>query len=260
MTPTRQAALRTPVPRSPEAVERPRILAVIPAFNEEACLEEVVRSLLAQGDDLHVLVVNDGSRDETEAVARNLADRWERVFLLNLPNNIGIGGAVQAGFKFARRRGYDVVVQVDGDGQHPADHLARVAEPVLEGRVDIAVGSRFLHPEGGAGVSSFCRRIGIRFFTALLSLLTRRRMTDPTSGFRAYGRAAVEYLSEHYAEDYPEPEALMILHRRRFRSVEVPVKMHPRLAGRSSISPSRACYYMLKVTVAVVMDLFRPRA
>ncbi len=243
------------------AFERPRppeILVIIPAFNEEASIEGVVSKLLGQKKiDLHVLVVNDGSKDRTEAIVREFMKASDRLFLLNLPNNMGIGGAVQAGFKYALNQRYAIVVQVDGDGQHRVDQLHKVILPIQENRADIVVGSRFL--EKNSYNSSIFRAAGIKFFTTLISILTGSPVTDPTSGFRAYNEPTIEYLAENYADDYPEPESLIILHRRRFRSMEVPVIMNDRAGGKSSISPLRAGYYMVKVTIAIIVDHFRKR-
>lgn len=236
-------------------IKRPSVLIVIPAFNEEESIKEVLKTLLGSDLDFHMLVINDGSQDQTEGIVREIVEEEDRVFLLNIPNNIGIGGAVQAGFKFACRNEYSHVVQVDGDGQHRADQLEKVLEPLREDRADIVIGSRFLENNGFN--SSFFRKVGIRFFTTLISLLTRRPVTDPTSGFRAYSRNTVQYLVDNYAEDYPEPESIIILHRRRFRILEVPVLMNRRAGGQSSISPLKSTYYMIKVTIAILIDMFR---
>ncbi|MHC4943740.1 MAG: glycosyltransferase family 2 protein [Planctomycetota bacterium] len=236
-------------------VEIPPVLIVIPALNEEATIREVIEDLLDTELNLHVLVINDGSEDRTESIVRDIMETTDRVFLLSLPNNIGIGGAVQAGFKFAARNGYPMVIQVDGDGQHRADQLDKLIDPLKEGKADIIIGSRFLVNNGFS--SSFFRKVGIKFFTMLISLLTARPVTDPTSGFRAYSRNSIEYLADNYAEDYPEPESIIILHRRRFSFMEVPVRMNSRAGGKSSISPMKSTYYMIKVTIAILIDLFR---
>lgn len=233
----------------------PPVLIVIPAYNEEACIKEVLDDLLNTGVDLHILVINDGSDDRTEALTRQIMESEGRVFLLNLPNNIGIGGAVQAGFKFASRKGYEMIVQVDGDGQHRGDQLDRLLAPLKADQADIVIGSRFLVDNGFN--ASFCRKVGIKFFTMLITLLTSRPVTDPTSGFRAFSRRTITYLTENYAEDYPEPESIIILHRRSFRFMEVPVIMNHRAGGKSSISPLKSCYYMVKVTIAILIDLLR---
>jgi len=235
----------------------PPVLAVIPTFNEEVCIKTVIADLLGCGLDLHVLVINDGSEDDTGPFTREMMKDTNRLFILNLPNNIGIGGAVQAGFKFAFRNGYSKVVQVDGDGQHRADQVGKLLEPLEEDRADIVIGSRFLENNGFN--SSFYRALGIKFFTALISVLTFKQVTDPTSGFRAFSRRTIEYLADNYSEDYPEPESIIILHRRNFRFTEVPVIMNSRAGGRSSISPLRSTYYMIKVTMAILIDLFRKR-
>lgn len=231
------------------------VLALIPAFNEEACIKTVVKDLLEWDYDQHVLVINDGSQDSTERITRELMETTDRLFILSIPNNIGIGGAVQAGFKFACRKGYEHVVQVDGDGQHRADQMQKLLRPLEANQADVVIGSRFLENTGFN--SSIFRAVGIKFFTHLISLLTGRIVTDPTSGFRAFGRRTIEYLADNYADDYPEPESIIMLHRRNFRFLEVPVYMNSRVGGKSSISPLRSTYYMTKVTIAILIDLFR---
>jgi glycosyltransferase involved in cell wall biosynthesis len=238
-----------------QKVENSPVLIVMPAFNEEESIRQVIDDLLGSKLKLHVLVINDGSADKTENVIRGIMEETDRLFLLNLPNNIGIGGAVQAGFKFACRNGYSMVIQVDGDGQHRADQIEKLLHPLRENDADVVIGSRFLEDNGFN--SSLLRKAGIKFFTMLISTLTRRHVTDPTSGFRAFGRTTLEYLAENYAEDYPEPESIIILHRRRFRFLEVPVIMNCRSGGKSSLSPLRSTYYMIKVTIAILIDLFR---
>jgi glycosyltransferase involved in cell wall biosynthesis len=236
-------------------VDSASVLVVIPVYNEEVCVREVITDILDQDPNFHALVINDGSDDQTEKIIREMMTKRDRLFLLNLPNNIGIGGAVQAGFKFACRNGYTIVVQVDGDGQHRADQLEKLLVPLKGNQADIVIGSRFLVNNGFN--SSFFRKVGIKFFTTLISILTRRQVTDPTSGFRAFGRQTIAYLADNYAEDYPEPESIIILHRRSFSFLEVPVKMNNRAGGKSSISPLRSTYYMIKVTIAILIDLFR---
>ena len=256
----RQAALAEKKPRIEAWTRKPSVLIVIPAFNEEDCIARVLEDILDLDTECHVLVINDGSKDATGGIIREVMRDRPRLFSLHIPNNIGIGGAVQAGFMFARRNGYTRVVQVDGDGQHRADQLKRILEPLVRDEADIVIGSRFLpgcEPAGPGSAPSLWRALGIRFFTTLLGMVTGRKVTDPTSGFRAFGRAAIEFLAEHYAEDYPEPESIITLHRRNYRMVEVPVIMNRRSGGRSSISPLRSTYYMVKVTIAILMDLVR---
>jgi glycosyltransferase involved in cell wall biosynthesis len=250
-------------------------IAIVPAYNEEASLPGVLRALRAEAADFDVVVINDGSTDGTSAAARAFAG----VRVVDLPENIGIGGAVQTGFLFARAGGYDLAVQVDGDGQHRPSEIAKIAAPVLSGAADAAIGSRFIltrgirpraitaeadprsKPGAPAAETGFrgspFRRAGIRIFQALNFLLLGERITDSTSGFRAFNRRAIEVLSVTYPDDYPEPEAIYILKRKGLRIVEVPVEMAGRAAGRSSIGFWHSLYYMVKVCLAIFVLLLR---
>ncbi|MBM3266550.1 MAG: glycosyltransferase family 2 protein [Candidatus Sericytochromatia bacterium] len=228
-----------------------RILAIIPAYNEEATIAGTLAQLRVSLPDLDLLVINDGSRDGTSAAAR--AEGVAGV--VDLPANLGIGGAVQTGFKYASRQGYDVAVQVDADGQHLGGEIAKLLGPVLAGEADVAIGSRFLAPGGYR--STALRRVGIGIFRLVNSLVVGQRITDNTSGFRAYNRRALAFLAEHYPTDFPEPEAVVLLDRNNFRLVEVPVAMRGRQGGSSSIGVMRAAYYMVKVLLAVVVNAFR---
>jgi glycosyltransferase involved in cell wall biosynthesis len=196
------------------------------------------------------VVVNDGSTDRTSRVARDLS-----VPVLDLPFNLGIGGAVQTGFKYALERGYRAAVQVDADGQHPAEQVGALLEPVLRGEADMVIGSRFVAETGYEG--SMQRRAGIAFLSWLCSLAARTRITDATSGFRAYGRVALEYMASYYPADYPEPEAVVLAARRGLRIREMAVAMRERQAGRSSIRGVQPLYYMVKVTVALLVSLIK---
>lgn len=227
-----------------------RRLVIIPAFNEARSLPGVLREVRAAAPDFDVLVVNDGSADETSLVVRS-----EGCAVLDLCFNLGIGGAVQAGFKYAVEGGYDVAVQVDGDGQHPADQIQALSRPILEEGFDMVVGSRYLAPgpyEGGR-----LRRLGNAVLSRMCSLLSGRRVTDSTSGFRAYGARALAYLAHRYPSDYPEPESIVLLARRGMRIAEVPVKMRERQYGSSSITGLRPLYYMIKVGLALVLDIIK---
>jgi glycosyltransferase involved in cell wall biosynthesis len=229
---------------------RPLRLAIVPAFDEEASVGAVVDEIHAAGLGFDVLVVDDGSRDRTASVARA-----HGAHVVRLPFNLGIGGAVQTGYRYARERGYELAVQVDGDGQHDAGQLAALIAPVLAGDADLSVGSRF----AGAGDyrASFARRLGIRLFAGTISRLTGQHLTDTTSGFRAASRRAIELFAADYPHDYPEVETTVIAVKERLRLVEVPVTMRERAAGRSSITAGRSVYYMAKVSLALFVGLFR---
>jgi len=226
-----------------------RVLAIIPAFNEERSLPAVVDGLRRAAPGVDLCVVDDGSTDGTAAVAGALG-----VTVLSLSVNLGIGGAVQAGYRWARDRGYDVAVQVDGDGQHDARFLLPLVEEVSSGRADLVVGSRFAGPRvEGAFRSTWGRRLGIRYLAAMLRLRCGARVTDPTSGFRAAGRRAIELFARAYPPDYPEPESIAVAARAGLRVTEIPVRMSERLHGESSIDLSRSLYYLVKVSIALVL-------
>jgi hypothetical protein len=225
-----------------------RVLAIIPAFNEERSLPAVVEGLRRAAPGVDVCVVDDGSTDATAEVARS-----QGVTLLRLPLNLGIGGAVQAGYRWARDHGYDVAVQVDGDGQHDTRFLPALVEAVANG-AGVAVGSRFSGPRvAGAFRSTWSRRIGIRYLAFALRLRCGARVTDPTSGFRAAGRAAIELFARSYPSDYPEPESIAVAARAGIPVVEIPVRMEERRHGASSIGVGRSLYYLVKVSLALVL-------
>jgi len=229
--------------------DTPRCLAIVPAYNEEATIAEVVFEVLDFDPDFQVLVVDDGSSDATAACAEAAGAR-----VLRLPLNLGIGGAVQAGYMYALDRGYDIAVQVDGDGQHDAAELGRLLEPVLAGQADLAIGTRF------SGIREYraplARRVGIGLFATLVSLRVRQRMTDTTSGFRAVNRRGIRLFAVDYPHDYPEVESVVTAARGNLRVCEVPVFMRPRAAGRSSITTFRSLYYVVKVLLALFVGLF----
>jgi glycosyltransferase involved in cell wall biosynthesis len=228
-----------------------RRVAIVPALNEEVAIAGVIDELRAFDPGLVVVVVDDGSVDRTAAVA---AARGARV--LRLPFNLGIGGAVQTGFRYAFERGYDVAVRVDGDGQHDPSQLPRVLEPLLRGEADIVVGSRFA-ADGDGYRSSRTRRVGIRLLAWVVSRIVGQRVTDTTSGFQALNREGIALFARDYPHDYPEVEATVMVFRHRLRLREVPVTMRERGGGRSSITTLRSVYYMVKVLLAIFVGLFR---
>jgi glycosyltransferase involved in cell wall biosynthesis len=237
------------LPAADAQLEAPRCLAIVPAFNEAASIAEVVSEIRDFGPEIEVLVVDDGSTDATAAVAESAGAR-----VLRLPVNLGIGGAVQAGYLYAFERGFDLAVQVDGDGQHDARELRRLLQPVVAGRADLAIGTRFAGP--GSYRAPFARRIGIGMFATLVSLRVRQRMTDTTSGFRAVNRRGIRLFAADYPHDYPEVEALVTAARGDLRVCEVPVEMRQRTSGRSSITAFRSFYYVVKVLLALFVGLF----
>jgi glycosyltransferase involved in cell wall biosynthesis len=227
----------------------------VPAYNEEATVGSVVRALHEGAPNFDVLVIDDGSTDATAvAAARSGAA------VVKLPFNVGIGGAVQSGFKYALENGYDYCVQVDGDGQHDAKEIGKLeAAMAADAGLDMVVGSRFLSQDYSypAPVS---RRTGIHIFAGICSRVVGFRVSDPTSGFRLCNRRAIELFARDYPHDYPEVEAILMLHYHRLRMREVPVRMYKRGGGVSSINSSgKSAYYMIKVLLAIFIGLFRAR-
>lgn len=235
------------------------ILVIIPAYNEAEALGACVEGLCRDVPGTDVLVVNDGSADGTGHIAEALAARLPAVRVVHLPVNSGIGVAVQSGLIYAARNGYAAAIQYDGDGQHEARFIPVMLEAARRQGLDLVVGSRFLDLADDAFKSTFLRRIGIRFFSYLIGLLTGAKVTDPTSGFRVYGRRAVEFFARHYPDDYPEPEALFWCVRNGLRVGEVAVRMRARQGGVSSLRCFGMGYYMIKVTLAILMDRLRSR-
>ena len=228
-----------------------RVLAVVPAFNEQESLPALVSEIVTAGYD--VVVVNDASTDNTEQVARKTG-----VPLISLTNNLGIGGAVQAGFLYAVRHGYDIVVQVDGDGQHDPMQIPVICAPIIAGEAECVVGSRYhpTKPDVNYRTPVF-RRMGMRFSTGILKAATGLLITDTTSGFRALHRSAVAFFSQKYPSDHPEAEALLVLYQAGFRIVEVPITMRARTAGSSLFSLFRAAVYPLRVTIGFLGQIFK---
>ena len=224
-----------------------RALVIVPAFNEAEAIGWVVRDLRRHAPWADVLVVNDGSADETSEAARAAGAKT-----LDLPVNLGIGGAVQTGYRYAWEHGYDIAFQFDGDGQHRAKRLADLAAPLVTAEADLVVGSRFLRPRGMTATGM--RLVGIRVLAAAVSKVMGQRITDPTSGFRAAGRRAIELFAQEYPQDYPEPESLVLVHRQGLRVKEVPAAMRRRRGGVSSIGLWIGIHYMTKVLLAVLMD------
>jgi len=227
-----------------------KVAVIIPAYNESENISQVIDEIREHQKHAKIVVVNDCSADDTETVVKRSGE-----VVLSLPFNLGIGGAVQTGLKYARDNDYDIAVQVDGDGQHMASEIEQLLAPIRDGKVDVVIGSRFL----GIGdfKSTFARRIGIRFISVVNSMLTHFKITDNTSGFRAYNKRAIAFLSEHYPQDYPEPVAVVELFRNKFRVTEVAAKMRERQSGTSSIGAFGSIYYMVKVLVANLIAVSR---
>ena len=221
-------------------------IVIVPAYNEQDNIRNTLKDLEENGAGTDILVMNDCSTDRTEEILKE-----EGVNYLSFPVNLGIGGGVQAGYQYARDNGYEIAIQFDGDGQHEAKYLKDLMAPLISGEADIAIGSRFVEHEGFQ--SSGARRLGIGILSRLIRLLCGVKVLDVTSGMRAVNRRFIEEYAEHYAQDYPEPEALLYAGLRKARIREVPVQMKERAGGKSSISAVKSVYYMIKVSLALII-------
>ncbi len=224
------------------------IIVIVPAYNEQNTVGNVVEKIYQNLENADVLVVNDGSFDNTSEVARA-----KGAMVLDLPYNLGIGGAMQTGYKFAHKMEYDIAVQCDADGQHRPAQINILIDTLINDNVDMVLGSRFIRKKRFK--SEVFRWLGILIFSRVLSLIIGQKITDPTSGFRVINKEVIKSFSSFYPGDYPEPEALVLLHRQRFTIKEVSVNMNSRKGGNSSITGWRPFYYMVKVLLAIFIDL-----
>jgi len=242
----------TPLPSRQPPQKR---LAIVPAYNESGAIAGVIDDVLTNAPGFDVLVIDDGSTDRTAEIAAEAG-----AIVIRHPINLGIGGAMQSGYLYAAENGYEIAVQVDGDGQHDARHIAELLGHLADNpQLDMVTGSRFVTSEGDGYKSSASRRVGIRIFARVISAITGSRVTDPTSGFRMTTRRAIELFARDYPHDYPEVEAILMMHAHQLQSAEIPVLMRSRTSGVSSISPTRSAYYMVKVLLAIFIGLFRSR-
>ena len=221
-------------------------LVIIPAFNEEGNLEKTIKDIKDNAPDFDYVIINDCSTDKTLEMCRRHGFSY-----LNLPVNLGIGGAVQTGYRYAYYHGYDIEVQFDGDGQHSASHLEDMVTTLIDTESDMVIGSRFIEKEGFQ--SSGLRRIGIKYFTGLIKLLTGKKITDPTSGMRMVNKKLLEKFTDEYPKDYPEPESVVTILAEKYKVMEIPVVMNEREEGVSSISLKNSVYYMIKVSFAILI-------
>jgi len=227
-----------------------KLLVVVPAYNEADSIGGVISRVRTSVPEADVLVIDDGSTDATAAIAQEAG-----AFVVSLPHNLGIGSAVQTGYIFAAEMAYDIAVQVDGDGQHNPAEIPEIVAPLLAGQADVVIGSRYIEDRGY--ITPFLRQMGIFVLATIVSLIIRQRVTDTTSGFRAVNRRVIEFCAREYPRDYPEPESVVLFRRARFRVREIPVTMNPRYGGKSSITPMRSFYYMVKVLLAIFIGLLR---
>lgn len=225
-------------------------LIIIPAYNEAENIVKTVEAIKEKAKGFDYIIINDCSTDQTKNICEENGYN-----IINLPINLGIGGAVQTGYKYAYNHDYDIAVQVDGDGQHDPLFLDVMAQYLEEHSADMVIGSRFIEKKGFQ--SSRARRIGIVFFTKLIKIMTGATITDPTSGLRMVGRNVIELFSNDYPRDYPEPESVVAILRRHMKVIEIPVVMKEREGGVSSISLKKSVYYMIKVTLAILIERIR---
>lgn len=225
-------------------------LIIIPAYNEQESIKKTVEDIMEKAPHFDYIVINDCSTDKTKEICET-----EEFNVIHLPVNLGIGGAVQTGYLYAERNGYDIAVQVDGDGQHDPQFLSKMADYMEAEHADMVIGSRFIDKEGFQ--SSGARRVGIKYFTMLIKLLTGTKITDPTSGLRMVNREIIEFFAEEYPKDYPEPESVVAILRRKKKVLEIPVIMRERSGGVSSISMKKSVYYMIKVSLAILIERIR---
>lgn len=223
-----------------------KVLVIIPAYNEAENIVTTVTALTKTCPYVDYIIINDCSRDNTVQICREHGFNY-----LSLPINLGIGGGMQTGYRYARDMGYDIAIQFDGDGQHNAEYISDLIAPIESGEADLVIGSRFINKEGFQ--TSFMRRMGIGLLGGVLKLCGGVKITDATSGFRAASKNVIEFFSENYAQDYPEPEAIIAARVSGFAVQEVPVVMNERTAGVSSISSLKSVYYMVKVTLAILI-------
>ena len=222
-------------------------LVIIPAYNESSNILNTVRDIQKSAPDFDYIVINDCSTDDTLEILKS-----NKLNYISLPVNLGIGGAVQTGYKYALENNYDVAVQVDGDGQHDPVYLSELLKKMININADMVIGSRFIENQGFQ--STFMRRIGIVYFTKLIKLLTGTSITDPTSGFRMANREVIKMFASQYPKDYPEPESIVTLLKAGKKVVEVPVQMKARQGGESSIKMANSVYYMIKVSLAILIE------
>lgn len=229
-----------------------KILIIVPAYNEAENIEKFINELRKYiNNNTDTLIINDCSTDNTKEIL--IKNNYN---FLDLPINLGIGGAVQAGYIFAKEYGYDIAIQMDGDGQHKPEYINKLVEPIIDGSADITIGSRFKETKDTKGFkSSFMRRLGIKYLSTLIYLFTNKKIYDVTSGFRAVNKRYIALYANQYAQDYPEPEAIVTALRNGARVEEIPVIMQERLGGKSSINFLRSIYYMVKVSMAIFIAI-----
>lgn len=231
---------------------REKILLIIPAYNEEENILKVCKEIDKKRPDLDYVVINDGSKDKTlEILEKNNINH------INLIHNLGIGGAVQTGYKYAYENDYDIAIQYDGDGQHDIAYVEKICEPLIKDKANMCIGTRYLDKSSSEFQSTFMRRLGKNIISFMIRLCCHKKITDPTSGFRAVDKNVIELFAKKYPTDYPEPESTVEVLKNKYKVVEVPVSMKERQGGKSSISVFKSIDYMIKVSLAILIDSIR---
>ena len=229
-----------------------RVLFIIPAYNEENAIVKTVENIRSYNPDWDVIVINDGSTDQTEYLCKK-----NKIPIISLIMNLGIGGAVQTGYKYAMEQDYDIAIQFDGDGQHNIAYVDELIAPILKHEQDFVIGSRFISGDRRGFISSPLRRLGIRIISITIRLLTGRKIYDPTSGFRAANKAVIHSFANEYPIEFPEPESVTLLFKQKYRVKEMPVIMYERQGGKSSIHTWKSAYYMINVLFSLVIVSLR---
>ena len=230
-----------------------KVLLIIPAYNEQENIEKTVKTIKDNNKDIDYIVINDGSKDNTPKILNE-----KNINHIDLVNNLGIGGAVQTGYKYAYENNYDIAIQFDGDGQHDINYVKTICKPIIDGEADFVIGSRYLDDTTSEFKSTFMRRLGKNIISIMIKWFWKQKITDPTSGFRAGNKKIIKNFAKEYPSDYPEPESTVTLLKLGYKVVEKPVNMKEREAGESFANAWTSCLYMLKVSLAIIVDsIFR---
>lgn len=225
-----------------------KILLIIPAYNEEKNIKNTVENI-TNNSNYDYIVINDGSKDETEKILND-----NKIKHIKLVENLGIGGAVQTGYKYALENDYDIAIQFDGDGQHDVNYVEKICEPIINNEADMVIGTRYLDKSSSSFQSTFMRRLGSNIISAVIRICCRAKITDPTSGFRAVNKKIIEEFALEYPTEYPEPESTVSLLVNKYKVKEVSVSMNERSGGVSSIRLWKPVDYMVKVVLAIIVD------
>lgn len=231
-----------------------KVILIIPAYNEEENILNTCNKIKEFSDEIDFIVINDGSTDNTLKILQE-----NNINHISLIKNLGIGGAVQTGYKYAYEKGYDIAIQFDGDGQHDINYVPNICMPIIEGGADMVIGTRYLDKSESEFQSTFMRRLGTNIISFFIKICTHKKITDPTSGFRAVNKDIIKIFANEYPSDYPEPESIVNITNLKYRITEVPVSMNEREGGKSSINIWKSAYYMIKVSLAIIIDSLNKR-